>query len=69
MLSGFLAQPAAVGLAIIMLGAMNLKKNVWKKKFIGDGGWELDFMIFAACIMLLISGAGAFALDRVLFAI
>ena len=66
MLAGFLTRPAAIGLSIIMLGAINLKSRQMKKGFTGDGGWELDFMILGATVALLLLGAGAWSLDRVL---
>lgn len=66
MLVGFLTRPAAIGLSIIMLGAINLKARQMKKGFTGDGGWEVDFIILAANVALLLLGAGAWSLDRVL---
>jgi len=66
MLAGFLTRPAAIGLSIIMLGAINLKARQMKKGFTGDGGWEFDFMILAANVALLLLGAGAWSLDAVL---
>ena len=65
-LVGFLSRPAAAGLAIIMLGAIRLKAMQMHRRFTGDGGWELDFILLAAAIALLISGAGRLSLDRVL---
>ena len=65
-LVGFLTQPAAAGLAIIMLGAIRLKAVQMHRGFTGDGGWELDFMLLAAAVALFISGAGRLSLDRVL---
>ena len=63
---GFLTQPAAAGLAIIMIGAIRLKAVQMHKRFTGDGGWELDYILLAAAIALFISGAGRLSLDRVL---
>ena len=65
-LVGFLTQPAAAGLAIIMLGAIRLKAVQMHRTFTGDGGWELDFTLLAAAIALFISGAGKLSLDRML---
>lgn len=67
MVFGFLTQFAAVGLAIIMIGAADAKIRGWHKKFSEPGGWELDFIIFIANIALLILGAGAISLDRFIF--
>jgi len=66
MLAGFLTRAAAIGLSIIMVGAINLKARQMKKGFAGDGGWEFDFVLLAANIALLLLGAGAWSLDRVL---
>jgi putative oxidoreductase len=65
-LAGFLTPFAAAGLAFIMLGAINLKSRKMHKGFAGDGGWELDFVILAANVALVLSGAGGLSLDRVL---
>lgn len=66
-ISGFLTQFAALGLALIMMGAIWFKMRVWKAGFTGVGGWELDFMNLATCILLIVVGAGSVSLDRVLF--
>lgn len=60
---GFLVQPVALLLAIEMVVAGALKKMKMGKGFSGDGGWEFDLILAAAMIILLTSGAGAFALD------
>ncbi|MEO5927465.1 MAG: DoxX family protein [Patescibacteria group bacterium] len=69
MVVGFLTQPAALGFSLIMLGAIHSKKNVWKTPFKADDktGWEFDLLILAASLFLLLAGAGAFSLDRLLF--
>ena len=64
---GFLTQPAAAGMAIIMLGAIRLKAGKMQRKFSVDGGWELDFVLLAAALALIVLGAGAVSLDRLLF--
>lgn len=67
--SGFLTQLAALGLGIIMLGAAYLKINKWKTPFSSreTTGWELDLLLLASSILLLLSGAGAISLDRLLW--
>jgi len=65
-LVGFLTQPAAAGFAIIMLGAIRLKAMQMHRRFTGDGGWELDFILLAAATALFLAGAGRLSLDRVL---
>lgn len=70
-LSGFLTQLAAVGLGIIMVGAINLKVKMMKVKFMGQekAGWEFDLIILCACIALLLFGGGALSLDRIFFGV
>jgi putative oxidoreductase len=65
--AGFLTQPAAAGMAIIMLGAIRLKAGKMQRKFSVDGGWELDFVLLAAALALIVLGAGAVSVDRLLF--
>lgn len=66
---GFLTQLAALGLGIIMLGAINLKAGKMKQPFAASGtvGWEFDFVLLAGTIALFFTGAGAWALDRIWF--
>ena len=56
----------AIGLAVIMVGAINLKARKMHRGFTGDGGWELDFVILAANVALVLLGAGVWSLDNVL---
>ena len=65
--TGCLTQLAALGLAIVMLGAMRFKIMQWHRKFTGDGGWELDYALLAAAVTLFLTGGGRFALDRALW--
>jgi len=62
---GFLTQWAALGLAIIMLGAAYKKKFEWKVPFftLEKMGWEYDFVIFAGCVALMVLGGGAYSVD------
>ncbi len=65
---GFLTQWAALGLAVIMLGAMNLKITKWHTPFTARDktGWELDLILLAANVSLLLVGAGSISLDRLI---
>lgn len=65
MLAGFLTQWAALGLAIIMLGAIYKKAFVWNVPFASaeKAAWEFDTMILAACIALMTLGSGAYGVD------
>lgn len=65
-LIGFLTQWAAVGIGIIMIGAIVLKAVQMKKKFSGDGGWEFDVILLAAAVLLLFAGAGHISVDHIL---
>lgn len=67
MIVGLLTQLAAILLGVVMIGAIYYKIAKWHKKFTGDGGWELDLALFGASVALLLSGGGAWALDRVVF--
>lgn len=63
LLFGFLTQWAALGLSIIMLGALYFKIKVWKKKFSEASGWEIDLIMLAGLLLLLTIGAGIYSLD------
>ncbi|MFA5954072.1 MAG: DoxX family protein [Patescibacteria group bacterium] len=66
-LFGFLTQFAAFGLAIIMLGAMDFKIRTLKRSFVDNaGGWELDLILFASLIALVVFGSGVLAIDALL---
>lgn len=69
MVLGFLTQLAAIGLGIIMLGAIYKKINEWHVPFWArdNTGWEFDFMILGSCLALLFLGSGSYALDPGLF--
>lgn len=68
-LLGFMAQSAAIGLGIIMLGAIWLKIKKWGIPFSASdkGGWEFDFIILAACVAILFLGAGSWSIDKFIF--
>lgn len=64
-LVGFLTQLAAVGLGIIMLGAIYKKITEWKIPFtaMDKTGWEFDLLILAGCVTLLFFGGGLYSVD------
>ncbi len=65
---GFLTPWAALGLGIIMLGALYHNIFVWKKPFSAvPSGWEFDAVLLAVLVGLLSLGAGAYSLDALLF--
>ncbi len=57
---GVLTQWAALGLSIVMLGAIYLKQFVWGGAFINSAGpaWELDAAILGGLLVLACYGAG-----------
>jgi putative oxidoreductase len=60
---GFLTRLAALGLAVIMVGAIYLVH--WEHGFnITDGGWEYNFVILTVCAALMLLGGGTLAVDR-----
>jgi len=66
---GFLTPYAAIGLSIVMIGAINMKINVMHLSFMARGatGWEFETMILAGLVCLLFLGPGKIAVDRKLF--
>jgi len=65
LLLGLLVRPAAALLAFTMLVAI-FSVHISKGLFLDKGGFEYALALFAVSISLLISGAGAFSLDRAL---
>ena len=66
--AGFLTQLAALGLGLIMAGAIYLKISKWKMPFKANNatGWEFDLVLLAGNLVILTSGPGALNLDRFL---
>jgi putative oxidoreductase len=61
---GVLIQPAAIGLILVMLGAIQRKIFVWKTGFWGEkaSGWHYDLMLIAMNLVLATIGGGRFVL-------
>src|SRR5881628_3817532 len=61
---GILTQLAAIGLILIMLGAIQQKIFVWKIGFWGERthGWHYDAMLVVMNVVILTSGGGRLAL-------
>jgi len=57
---GILMQLAALGLILIMLGAIQKKIFVWKTGFWGKGGygWHYDLMLLLMNLVILVTGGG-----------
>lgn len=73
---GVLTQLAALGLSIIMIGAIYMKATGFGSSALdfagsfapqGGTGWEFDLMILAGCITLLVMGAGKISVDAKIF--
>ncbi len=62
--SGILLRPAAIGLVLLMLGAIQKKIFVWKTGFWGDKayGWHYDLMLVAMNLVLATVGGGRLTL-------
>jgi len=62
--SGVLIQLAAIGLILLMLGAMHKKIFVWKIGFWGGRayGWHYDLMLLVMNLAILVTGGGRLVL-------
>ena len=61
---GVLLQPAAIGLILIMLGAIQKKAFVWHTGFWGEksSGWHYDLMLVLMNIVILCTAGGKYLL-------
>ena len=61
---GVLTQLAAMGLILIMLGAIQKKVVVWKTGFWGGRayGWHYDLMLVVMNLVIITTGGGKFVL-------
>jgi len=59
--TGILIQPAALGLILVGLGAIQKNIRVWKTGFWGDksSGWHYDLMLLAMNGVILTTAGGA----------
>ena len=60
---GFLVPLAAMGIAVVMLNAIESVKYQGGF-FAGNGGYEFEFVLLAAAISLATAGPGRYSLDR-----
>jgi putative oxidoreductase len=63
---GVLAQLAALGLILVMLGAIQRKIFVWHTGFwgkTGTNGWSYDLMLVAMCLVIATTGGGRLELQ------
>lgn len=64
--SGVLAQPASVGLILVMLGAIQKKIFLWHSGFWGKSeasGWSYDLMLLVMCLVIATTGGGRLGLQ------
>jgi putative oxidoreductase len=63
-ISGVFAQLAAIGLILIMLGAIHRKIFVWHTGFWGEqnSGWHYDSMFVVMCLVIAFTGGGRYVL-------
>jgi len=66
---GLLTRLSAVGLMLVMLGAMHRKAFVWHSGFWGKGsqGWHYDLLFFLINLLIFASNGGEWTIDRLLF--
>jgi putative oxidoreductase len=62
---GILPQLAALGLILVMLGAIQKKLFVWKTGFWGKhgtDGWHYDLLFVVMCLVVVTTGGGRYVL-------
>jgi putative oxidoreductase len=61
--AGFLAQWAAIGLILVMLGAIYMKAAKWKTGFWGEGsmGWHYEMLLIAMNLVIVTMGPGRYS--------
>jgi putative oxidoreductase len=66
LVAGVLTQWAALGLIVIMLGAIYKKIVEWKTGFWGEKsmGWHYDLLFIAMLLVIFTTGGGRFAVMR-----
>jgi putative oxidoreductase len=66
-ISGVLAQIAAIGLILVMLGAIQKKIFTWRTGFWGKSrtnGWSYETMLIAMSLVIVTTAGGDLALTR-----
>ncbi len=63
---GVLTQFAALGLILIMFGAIQKKIFVWKTGFWGkhSDGWHYDLLFVVMCLVIAATDGGRYVLER-----
>jgi putative oxidoreductase len=68
-ISGVLAQLAAIGLILIMFGAIQKKIFTWHTGFwgkSGTGGWSYDTMLIVMNLVIVTTGGGSLSLTHLI---
>jgi putative oxidoreductase len=62
---GVLTQFAALGLILVMLGAIQKKIFVWKTGFWGkhSDGWHYDLLFVVMCLVIATTGGGRYVVE------
>jgi putative oxidoreductase len=63
---GILTRYAAIGLLIIMVGAIFTYSGHHGFSAVNQPGYEYNFVLILVCAALVLAGAGTFSLDRVI---
>jgi putative oxidoreductase len=61
---GVLTQFAAIGLILIMLGAIHKKIFVWHIAFWANNGWNYDLMLAVMNLVIVFTAGGRYVLFR-----
>lgn len=59
-LLGLYAQAGAILLMVVTIGMMYFKTQKLNRNFTGKGGWEVEFVLLAAALAILIGGTGSY---------
>lgn len=65
LIAGFYTQLSALLLAVVMVGAIKMKKIKWHIPFaaMDKTGWEFDLILLAANIAILLGGGGTIGIQ------
>lgn len=65
---GFFPRSSALGGALVMIAAVWTKIFIWGVGFVDESGigWEIDMLLLAACVVVIVQGAGKFSVDAIL---
>jgi len=61
---GVLAQLAAIGLILVMLGAIQKKIFAWHIAFWANNGWNYELTLIVMLLVIVATGGGHYSLMR-----